>query len=197
MVFPEAAERAKLHPFLVGGRMLPQKIGQLRKPKSDAAHCTAFSHLARSSTFTAVGRTWTPKTWPVVVCAPHATKMCPCGLSTRTRHLSRLAARFCHCLLGGWTMKSLCCCSPSSSSETRAKTFSMQAEALWLESSSSGRPYKVVSIRVRPGGRMFGGGAGWGSQRILPGGRQLARGFLQPRSSTRFCCRFCFVLCTL
>ena len=82
--------------------MSTQKMGHRRNQKSPAAR----SHLLSLSTVCVDSTTWTPATLPVVVCAYQPTKIWPIGRLARTRHRSRLEARFFHCWARGCTTKS-------------------------------------------------------------------------------------------
>ena len=146
-----------------------------------------------------MGCTWIPEILPVLVCAYQPTKICPCGLSARTRHRSRFSARFCHCLLRVGPRR-------GRTPRLRWKLAPRLSRcSLWL-SCSKVRFVGMCTERLRcvctlglarPGVGRFGGGVGWGSRRSLPDGRQQVRRFLLPRNSIRLCCIFLCVLCAL
>ena len=73
-------------------RIFTQEMGQQRKPKSPAAHCTARSQVLSSST--------------VFVCGYDATIISSLGLLERARHRSKCPIMFLHCFPRGCTTNS-------------------------------------------------------------------------------------------
>ena len=79
-----ASERFQLYTLLVGSQNVDPEDGACKKPRSAAVHSTALSQASSLSAFALEGRTQTPETRPVVVCAYQATNIEPCGRSART-----------------------------------------------------------------------------------------------------------------
>ena len=155
-----------------------------RNPKSAAAHSTALSHVSSLSTCALVGRTQTSETRHVVVCAYQATNIEPLCRSARTRHRSRQAARFSHCLAGGWTTNR----PGRSKGETRAKASSATSLAVFAVRSPPRQAYRETSIRVQPlavrrDARRCAAHGRSGSRHSRSGGHQLVHESCPPRSS--------------
>ena len=171
-------------------------MGHARNPKSAAAHSTALSHVSSLSACALVGRTQTPETRPVVVCAYQATNIEPCGRPARTRHWSRRAARFSHCLAGGWTTNR----PGRSEGETRAKASTTTSLAVFAERSPPRQAYRGLQCECSPGpvhrvARRCVADGRSGSRHSRPGGHQWVRESRPPRSLIRPCCTPSFGPC--
>ena len=114
-----ASERSQLCAILIGSQNVNPEDGTCVEPQVGRGPLWP-SQVSSLSAFALVGRTQTPETRPVDVCAYQVTNIDPCGRSARTRHQSRHRARFSHCLVGSWATNRPCS-SGRSEGETRAK----------------------------------------------------------------------------
>lgn len=121
------------------------KIGHIRKPKSTAAHPTARSHVAWSSTLALVGRTRMPTTLQISVCAYHVMNISPFGRSASTRHRSFHVARISHCLAGGCSTKSC-----FSFGDTKARPSSISPAPVVAFRLQPRQAYREISMRIQP-----------------------------------------------
>ena len=168
--------------------MSTQKMGHARNPKSAAAHSTALSQVSSLSAFALVGRTQTPETRPVVMCAYQVANIDPCCRLARTRHQSRHRAMFFHCLAGGWATNRPCS-SGRSEGETRAKASATTSMAVSAERSPPAAGVQRLRCECSPGpvhrdARRCGADARSDSRHSWPDGSRWACGPRPPRSST-------------